>query len=430
MPSFPWTTAILLYAFNLLLAAGRAAMVNARRTLLEQWRDEGRRGAGLALRLANESTRLIAASRGAQMVCRVAVCLTAAQVFSGLWPVVLPGRDLTGWGWLVAVLLLAVLIALGEVVAEALALRAPEAVSLTLAPLIGLTEIIFWPFTWTLLRVGGGRIGPRGVPAVVTEEEIKTLVDAGEEGGAIEEEEKEMIYSIFKLGDTLVREVMVPRIDIQAVEAKMPLPAAVDIAIRHGHSRLPVYENSVDNVIGLVHVKDLLRATREERPVALRDILRPVHFVPEAKKADELLAELQSQRIHMAVVVDEYGGTAGVVTIEDLLEEIVGEIRDEYDAAEEAAIVRTGEDEYLLDAGLNINEVNEELDVHLTDEFGDTLGGLLYAQLGKVPERGESVWVEGFRWIVEQVAGRRIRRVRAVRLPQSPLPESEVEGEG
>jgi len=428
MDTFTWVAAIL-FALNVLVAAGRAAMVNARRGLLEQRREAGQRGAGLALRLANESTRLIAASRGAQTVFRVAVALTAAQVLRGVWSAGVPGREPGGWYWLAAVLLLAATIALGEVVAESLALRAPESASLLLAPLMAVTEIIFWPLTWSLLRVGGGRIGPRGVPAVVTEEEIKTLVDAGEEGGAIEVEEKEMIYSIFKLGDTLVREVMVPRIDLTAVEVKTPLAAAIDIAIRHGHSRLPIYENSVDNMIGLVHVKDLLRVTREGLPTSLRDLLRPVHFVPEAKKADDLLAELQSQHTHMAVVVDEYGGTAGVVTIEDLLEEIVGEIRDEYDSAEEAPIVRVGEDEYLLDAGLNVNEVNEQLDVRLTDEFGDTLGGLLYAHLGKVPERGEAVWAEGFRWIVEQVAGRRIRRVRAVRLPSGPVPESEVKGE-
>jgi magnesium and cobalt exporter, CNNM family len=424
MNSFPWIAA-LLFALNVLLAAGRAAMVNARRAVLEEWREAGRRGAGLALRLANESTRLIAASRGAQTVCRVAVTLAAAQVLRAAW---LSGEP-AWWYWLAAVLLLGALIALGEVMAEALALRAAERASVIFAPLMALTEVIFWPLSWSLLRVGGGRIGPRGVPAVVTEEEIKTLVDAGEEGGAIEEEEKEMIYSIFKLGDTLVREIMVPRIDLTAVEVHTPLTAAIDIAIRHGHSRLPIYEHSVDNVIGLVHVKDLLRATREGRPAAVRDLLRPVHFVPEAKKADELLAELQSQHTHMAVVVDEYGGTAGVVTIEDLLEEIVGEIRDEYDGAEEAPVVRVGEDEYLLDAGLNINEVNGQLGVRLSDEFGDTLGGLLYAHLGKVPERGEAVWAEGFRWIVEQVAGRRIRRVRAVRLPSGPVPESEVKGD-
>jgi putative hemolysin len=428
MDTFTWVAAVL-FALNVLVAAGRAAMVNARRGLLEQRREAGQRGAGLAVRLANESTRLIAASRGAQTVFRVAVTLTAAQVLRGVWSAGVVGREPDGWYWLAAVLLLAGAIALGEVVAESIALRAPESASLLLAPLMAVTEIIFWPLTWSLLRVGGGRIGPRGVPAVVTEEEIKTLVDAGEEGGAIEVEEKEMIYSIFKLGDTLVREVMVPRIDIIAVEVRTPLTAAIDMAIRHGHSRLPIYENSVDNVIGLVHVKDLLRATREGRPTSLRDLLRPVHFVPEAKKADDLLAELQSQHIHMAVVVDEYGGTAGVVTIEDLLEEIVGEIRDEYDSAEEAPIVRVGDDEYLLDAGLNVNEVNEQLGVRLTDEFGDTLGGLLYAQLGKVPERGEAVWAEGFRWIVEHVAGRRIRRVRAVRLPSSPAPESEVKDE-
>lgn len=189
MDTYPWIAAAL-YALNIFLAAGRAAMVNARRALLEQRREAGQRGAGLALRLANELTRLIAASRGAQTVFRVAVTLTAAQVLRGVWSAGVASREPDGWYWLAAVLLLAVAIALGEVVAELIALRAPETASILLAPLMAVIEIIFWPLTWSLLRVGGGRVGPRGVPAVVTEEEIKTLVDAGEEGGAIEEKKR------------------------------------------------------------------------------------------------------------------------------------------------------------------------------------------------------------------------------------------------
>jgi CBS domain containing-hemolysin-like protein len=201
---------------------------------------------------------------------------------------------------------------------------------------------------WASGRVTAPLAGQR-VP-FVTEEEIKTLVDAGEEGGSIEEDEKEMIYSIFDIGDTLAREIMIPRMDVLALDVETPLPAAVDAVISLGHSRIPVYQGNIDNVVGLLYAKDLLRVWKEGGQTSLRGLLRPACFVPETKKVDDLLAELQQKRIHMAVVVDEYGGVAGLVTLEDIVEEIVGEIRDEYDVNEESLYERVSDAEYIFDA--------------------------------------------------------------------------------
>jgi CBS domain containing-hemolysin-like protein len=250
----------------------------------------------------------------------------------------------------------------------------------------------------------------------VTEEEIKTLVDAGEEGGLLEEEEKEMIYSIFEIGDTLAREIMVPRIDVLALEVDTPLPEAVEAVIRLGHSRIPVYQETIDNIVGLLYAKDLLRVWKNQSEASsLRALLRPAYFVPETKKVDELLAELQQKRIHMAIVVDEYGGTAGMVTLEDIVEEIVGEIRDEYDANEEASFEKVSESEYVFDARIDLDEVNELLGLSLPSGDSDSLGGFIYSQLGHVPAPGEKVAAGAAQFEVLTVTGRRIRKVRAKR---------------
>ncbi len=425
-----WVPPLVLFLLNCAVASGRAALVNAHRPQLALWREAGQAGASLAERVAGESRRLITASRTAQMVLRVALVIAFVRLADAVW---IPLRSM--WlGTLAAeiagLLLIAFLMASGETLAETLAIRAADRASLFFAPLMAGLEVLFSPFAWIVLRLGGGRSGPKGGAAVVTEEEIKTLIEVGREGGTIEPTEKAMLLSIFQLGHTLVREVMTPRMDLQAVEMRATVPQCVDLLLPHGHSRLPVFDQSIDHVVGLVHAKDLLRAMREGGRTSLQELLRPIYFVPEAKPAGELLAELQSQHIHMAVVVDEYGGTAGLVTIEDLLEEIVGEIRDEYDAGEEAPVVRLASQEYLLDARMNLADVNEVLGTHLSDEFGDTLGGLLYAQLGKVPERGESAWAEGYRLVVEQISGRRIRKVRAVRISENlDPPTKEVERE-
>jgi CBS domain containing-hemolysin-like protein len=247
------------------------------------------------------------------------------------------------------------------------------------------------------------------------------MVDAGEEGGVIEEEEKEMIYSIFEIGETMAREIMVPRMDVLALDVSTPLPEALDAVLKAGHSRVPIFDGHIDNIVGLLYAKDLLRAWKDGSQLgSLRDLLRPAYFVPETKKVDELLAELQQRRIHLAVVVDEYGGTAGIVTLEDIVEEIVGEIRDEYDVNEESLFERVSDDEYIFDARIDLDEVNELLKLDLPSGQSDSLGGYIYGQLGHVPAPGEKVHAEGVDFEVLSVTGRRIRKVRALRRPAEP----------
>jgi CBS domain containing-hemolysin-like protein len=234
--------------------------------------------------------------------------------------------------------------------------------------------------------------------------------------GGLEQGERRMIYSIFQFGDTLCREIMVPRIDVFALDVNTSVPEAIDGALKSGHSRLPVYEEAIDNIIGVLYAKDLLRLKLEhENGNSIRNLVRPAYFVPEAKKVDELLREMQARGVHMSIIVDEYGGMAGIVTLEDIVEEIVGEIRDEYDESEELVYQQISEDEYIFLGRIDLDDFNEILNTHLTKEVADTLGGYIYGQIGRMPVGGETMNVEGWEIKVEQVSGRRIRLVRALR---------------
>ena len=431
--------ALLLFV-NGILAAARSAFVNASRPRLRQMKEEGVSGAGLAVRVAEDATSLIATLRLGQTAFRFLVAGLAAFLFEpglaqGLrqWSgAALPAEALA---FLVILLLAALLVVgVGELLPEAWVLRAPEQAALLFAPFVASLEWLLGPLVRLLVgasaRVAAPLAGQR-VP-FVTEEEIKTLVDAGEEGGAIEEGEKEMIYSIFDIGETLAREIMVPRIDVLALDVETPAPEAVDAVLSAGHSRIPVYQGSIDNIVGLLYAKDLLRVWHAGTPPAssdLRGLLRPAYFVPETKKVDDLLAELQQQRIHMAIVVDEYGGTAGLVTLEDIVEEIVGEIRDEYDVNEESLFERVADDEYVFDARINIGEVNELFRLELPSADSDSLGGFIYGQLGHVPAPGETVPAGEVQFEVLTVTGRRIRKVRARRRPPPGGDTAPVDGE-
>jgi CBS domain containing-hemolysin-like protein len=421
---------------NAFLAAGRAALINARRARLHQLQEAGRSGARLAIRVSEDSSRLIATLRLAHMVCRFAVAgalvisLTPpVQAWLADWPLLAPAAAF--WSAVLVVLVSALItLALGELLPEALALRDPEGWAIAVAPAIAVLEWLLAPLSRLAQRLSATLAQPfggRGVVPIVTEEEIKTMVDAGEEGGAIEQEEKQMIYSIFQFGDTLAREVMVPRIDMVAMDVNTPIPQAVDLILKVGHSRIPVYEESTDNILGLLYAKDLLRVWHEgggER--SLRDLLRPAYFVPEAKKLDDLLDELQRQRVHIALVVDEYGGIAGLVTLEDIVEEIVGEIRDEYDEAEEARVEPVGDGEYVLDGRIDLDDVNDLLDADLPRDTADTLGGFVYSELGRVPQAGERLEAGGLELVVQEVAGRRIRKIRARRLRPAESDEARL----
>jgi putative hemolysin len=265
----------------------------------------------------------------------------------------------------------------------------------------------------------------RGMPKgpFVTDEEIRHMSDGEEEEEEIEEEERELIHSIFEFGDTVVREVMVPRPDMVTLKVKASRDEALEKIVEAGYSRIPLYDGDTDNIVGVLYAKDLLKKMHEsEAPAKLVSIARAPTFVPETKKVAELLREMQDQRVHMAIVVDEYGGTAGLVTIEDLLEEIVGEIVDEYDV-EEPLVEPIDDDSIRVDAKMPIDEVNDLLSVELPHEEWDTVGGLVFGLTGRVPVAGESVRYDSVEFVTERVAGRRVQKVVIRKLPPEPEPE-------
>lgn len=279
--------------------------------------------------------------------------------------------------------------------------------------------------TTSLVRLLGGQVKHKG--PFVTEEELRMLVTVGEEEGVLEEEETEMIHSIFEFADTTVREVMVPRIDMITLPSDATVTEAVDLALQGGFSRIPVYEAEVgvDEIIGVLYIKDMLKQLREgHHSYPIRDLVRPAYFVPETKKLDDLLHEIRQNRVHIVIVVDEYGSVAGLVTIEDLVEEIVGDIKDEYDH-EENLYEKVNEHEYIFDAKISISDFNDVMDTRLGDEDYDTLGGFAYAQLDKIPTAGDTVTFDDMTFTVLATRGRRITKIRVERTSTSPTAQEQ-----
>ncbi len=250
----------------------------------------------------------------------------------------------------------------------------------------------------------------------LSEKELRALVDIGEEKGALLKEEKEMIHGIFEMSGTVAREIMVPRTDMICLEKKATLNEILKTIKKHMHSRIPVYDETIDNIVGILYVKDLLPFIRKRNRenFNLEKIVRPAHYVPETKRVNELLKEFQTEKIHMAIVVDEYGGTSGLVTLEDVIEEIVGEIQDEYDK-ESPQIQKINESTFLVDGGTLLDEINEELGLDLPTEEGvDTLAGFLLGQFGSVPKTKEKIDFNGYQFIIEKATKKRIQLVRII----------------
>jgi putative hemolysin len=427
---------LVLMTINALLAMARSALVNVRKARLRQLIEEGVGSARTAERLAENASRLLATTQLGTMLTSffaggVVAVVSAPSLADALQPWL--GEASYPVAFVLVVFLAAVVMLIfAELVPETIAVQYSERLALWLAAPLTVLSVVTMPMVHLMVwlsnlisRLFGAE--PRSEMPFVTEEEIKTLVDAGEEEGVIEEEEKEMIYSIFELGDTLVREVMVPRIDVVALDVRTPMLEALDTIMEGGHSRIPVYEETIDNVQGLLYAKDLLPYLREGRTdVPLKSVLRQAYFIPETKKASDLLPDLQQRRVHMAVVVDEYGGVAGLVTIEDLLEEIVGEIQDEYDS-EEPFVEFVNDNEYVLDARVDLDDLNRLMDATLPTDESDTLGGFIYAELGKVPAVGDRVVFADIGFTVETVAGRRIKKVHVERLSPPAVEEPEEE---
>ena len=326
-----------------------------------------------------------------------------------------------GQSWLVvgiAVVGTLALVVLLEALLKAIVARSPERWGLWLSPFMGAFKFLFGGIA-RILYLPVSAVARR--PVEEEEEAMLRLIELEEDQGTIEEDERKMIRGVFGLEETTVREIMTPRMDIAAVDTESTPEEAVRLIIERGFSRIPLYEKNADTIVGIIYAKDLIRYLADgTMPRQLRDVARPAFFVPESKRVDDLLTDMRRQRVHMAIVVDEYGGTAGLVSIEDLLEEIVGEIEDEYDRVEEQ-IVRVSDTEALIDGRVGIDELNELFHTAIEAEDFDTVGGCVFHLLGRIPTIGDEAETNGLNLQVLSVDGHRVKRVRVTVVEKPPV---------
>ena len=409
------------------LASGtETALTSVGRLRVRFLAEQGSQAAAILQRLRADPNRFLSTvlfvNTLALIVASTATALLSESVFSG-WGV--PASWRLWLTLLVSIILSIILLIVAEVTPKTLAIANAERVALAAAVPVDRLATFLRPVLWAVTIVSRALTGGRAARApYLTEEELITVLHVSEEAGVIEEQEHQMIHGIIEIGDKTVREIMIPRTDIVAVDRLAQLRDIVKLFKQHRHTRMPVYEDNIDHVIGLIHTKDLLlyytRSTAQK--FDMDKVLRPIVFTPEQKKVDELLNEMRTKKQHMVIVVDEYGGTAGLVTLEDLLEEIVGEIRDEYDTAEQDLLQILNDHEARVDAGFPLEELNERLHLGL-EESGDydSVGGYVHAMLGKIAEEGDSFMAGRAKWIVEKVKGRRIETVRLT--AEEPWPD-------
>jgi putative hemolysin len=399
-------------------AASEMALVSLREGQIHKLSQQSKRGQKAA-KLAQDPNRFLSS---------VQIGVTLATLVSGVYgSATLVGfleRGLKDWGmspgWTSAIAFIVVTVAitfvtliLGELAPKRIALQRVEAVSLLAAPTLDRISVLARPLVWLLsvstdlvVRILGGN--PKANRTVMTEEELRDLVASNQ---ALSPDERRIVGEVFDAGKRQIREVLLPRTEVEFVAADMPIGEAAELAVSVPYSRLPVYQGSYDNVIGFVHVRDLLDPANGHRPLTVGQVSRHVKFVPISKTVLNALSEMRRERAHLAIVVDEYGGTAGIVTLEDLVEELIGDIRDEYDVEQDQTRrLRGGEVE--VDGLLNLHEFAEQTGIDLPEGPYETAAGFVLAGLGEVPKVGDSVEADGHRITVTEMDGRRIARLR------------------
>lgn len=413
--------AVIVLALGALLSAGESALLRFTRAAADDLVEEGRRGAARVRRLAEHRTRVLASLS----VARVAVDMLAAVLItlaaSGL---------VRAWWQVLALALLANIILLGVVVGfspRTYGRRNPAGTLLALGGLLTWVDILGAPQRRLLSRTRRTEAVPTDAETrEAVNEDLREMIDEIGETDTIEDEDREMMRSVVELGQTLVREVMVPRTDMVTIDAHKPASAAMRLFIRSGYSRVPVIGEDADDVRGILYLKDVLRrlaAHPEHEELAVAGFVREAEYVPETKPADDLLREMQTGRFHMALAVDEYGGTAGLVTMEDLLEEVVGELTDEHDP-ELPEVVEVAPGTYRVPARLALDELGELFDLEIDDDDVDTAGGLLTKAIGRVPLPGAAGDIQGVHLLAEETAGRR-RQVSTILASRTPTPEED-----
>ncbi len=447
---FAWQMGLVLALIfvNAFFSLAEYALITVRKTRIRQLVEEGNRSAILVEQLLTQPTRMQATIQtGLTLVATLSSTVAAISAIGPLsrW-IELHSRgfvhDSAGSFALIVVTLPVAVVSLviGEIAPKSLALRHSERLALiAVYPIHGL-KILLAPVVALLTFLSNLVVRPFGgtasfMASAVNEEELKMMVEASEEQGVLEAEETEMIHSILDFGDTVVRKVMTPRIDITALDVSAPLPELIRCITSSGHSRIPVYEDDLDSIVGIVHAKDLLALPLDtmRNNTSIRSVMRPPYFIPETKKGYELLAEFQRSKQQLAMVRDEYGVTSGLVTIEDLVEEIVGDIQDEYDH-EEPMVQVIDRCTTILNGKMGLREVNDRMGLELPEDEADTIGGYVFGLLGHQAERGERVTLRNLEFFVEATDGRRITKVRLLhnslsspnpdRLTESPTREA------
>jgi putative hemolysin len=448
-PVLDFAIVLVLIVVSGFFAASELALITVKRHRLTQLASEGNRSARTAERLVQDPSRFLATIQVALTFLGFLASAVGAVSFSGAIADVLriiPWDPIRQTAATIAFLFTTLLIALasiiiGELAPKTLALSFTERFALAVAQPIGFMERVLSPFVWLvtlvsgiIVRAFGGKVRPQA--GYLSTEELKLLVETGSEQGSIEEDEKEMIHGVIELADTRVHEVMVPRIGIRAVEVGDPIDEILDMVIRAGHSRVPVFEESLDNIIGILYAKDLLPYLKQDgkdpKDIDVRSLVRPAVYVPETKAVDELLHEMQVAKRHLAIVVDEYGGTAGLVTIEDIVEEIVGEIQDEYDIEEPLIEPIASDDQiaFRVDGRVSMDDLRDLFDMSDEEEEDeeeyDTVGGFIIHRVGRIPLPGAEI---PFREVTLRIEAADSRRVSKIIASRPRPPEEPAEGE-
>ena len=427
---------------NAFFAASEIAIISLNDSKIRKMAEDGHKKARLVLALTEDSSRFLATIQiGVTLAGFFTSALAAqslAEPFSAWLQSVIPAAKAHGEllfsisTVLITLLMSYFTLVLGELVPKRIAMQKTESIAFGVAPVLRTIAVITKPFvkllsasTNLVVRLFG--LDPHADEEEVTEEEIRMMVDVGEEKGVIEGSQKEMINNIFEFDDITAEDIMTPRTDVYALDVNDPIEEALSIAMQEGYSRLPVYEEDIDHVFGVLYVKDLLPYVGKLLPesLSLRDFARPIYFVPGTKRCGELFSEMTEKHLQMSVVVDEYGGVAGIVTMEDLLESIVGNIQDEFDHEEED-ITQTGEHSFEVDGSTAIEELNDMLDVKLPEGDYDTLGGFIMDRLGRIPTEQETVTYENLAITVLKMDDRRIDTVH-IEITPPPEPAKEEE---
>lgn len=416
---------LFLLLLNGLVHLAEGALSGLKRSRIRMLADEKDLRAPVLQALVEESQRHQATCHVLSHLLRAGIFCTAALGAVAFNASILPGGNRLAVAMVVVVVVL--LVAVVNVAVFELPLRGygrmhAETWALRLRLFLPVARWVTSPFVLLAEGLGGFfasrlKTEPLFSAPVLTEEDLREMVESINPTSSLVEDEREMIHSIIEFGDTVAREVMTPRTDVHAVEVNASIREVAQVIRKSGHTRIPVYHETIDNIVGIVHAKDILAALANGNGARLSELMRPALFIPESKGLQQLLSEFRSGKTQMAVVQDEFGGTAGIVTIEDLVEEIVGEIVDEYDE-EEPEVIQLPDGRISVDGRMNLDDLNGEIGASIHSEEYDTVGGFVFGLFGRQPNQGESVVWEGWRLVVQDTDGRRVRRVIIEQLPQ------------